>query len=199
MSIDILSSIALSHGQTRWLMNCLDLSDGDEGAFNSYMKFLRRNGVPFSKGETPGGPGTNVSYDYYHLMELALALTLHRQAILKRDVVGLLVSMRKELRPLFQRAWLESDRDHGERVPVKIGTGNTFKASGLWLDLGLNYSEVGYLSTTEPKLLNAEEAIRLFCTLNRQSYFRDPIRISDLAKRVVELVPDAPKLRRGPK
>jgi hypothetical protein len=193
-----LDSIALSHGQARWLFaEGLHLSDTPDSAFDSYLKFLRRGGVPFGSGETPGGPGINVVYRYHHLMEVVLALALHRQAILKGDVVGLLVEMREELRPLFRRAWLERASGLGASVPVKVGAGKGFRASGLWLDLGLHYIPGGPLATTGPKLLGPEEAIKFACTLYRQQHYRDPIRISDYADDVVRLAPEAPEVRRG--
>ena len=67
-------------------------------------------------------------------MEVVLALALRRQAILKGDVVGLLVSMRDELRPLLSRAWLERESGLGARVSVEIDGSKLPHASGLWLD-----------------------------------------------------------------
>jgi len=193
-----LDSIALSHGQARWLFaEGLHLSDTSDSSFDSYLKFLRRGGVPFDQGETPGGPGVNVVYRYHHLMEVVLALTLHRQAILKGDVVRFLVDMREELRPLFRRAWLERISGLGARVPVKVGTGKSFKASGVWLDLGLHYVPGGPLTTTGPELLGPKEAIKFVCTHHRQQHYRDPIRISDYANDVVRLASEVPEVRRG--
>jgi hypothetical protein len=105
--------------------------------------------------------------------------------------------MRKELRPLFRRAWLERASGLGASVPVKVGAGKGFRASGLWLDLGLHYIPGGPLATTGPKLLGPEEAIKFACTLYRQQHYRDPIRISDYADDVVRLAPEAPEVRRG--
>lgn len=191
-------SIVLSHGQARWLLaEGLHLSDTSDSSFDSYLKFLRRGGVPFDPGETPGGPGINVIYRYHHLMEVVLALVLHRQAILKSDVVSLLVDMREDLRPLFRRAWLERASGLGASVPVKVGTGKRFMASGLWLDLGLHYVPGGPLTASDPTLLGPEDAIRFVCTHHRQQHYRDPIRISDYANDVVRLAPEAPEVRRG--
>lgn len=193
-----LDSIALSHGQARWLFaEGLHLSDTSDSSFDSYLKFLRRGGVPFDKAETPGGPGTNVIYRYHHLMEVVLALALHRQAILKSDVVSFLVDMREELRPLFRRAWLERASGLGASVSVKVGNGKSFPASGVWLNLGLRYTPGGPLTTSGPMLLGPEEAIKFVCTLHRQQHFRDPIRISDFADDVVRFASEAPEVRRG--
>jgi hypothetical protein len=193
-----LNSIALTRGQLLWLLrDVLDLAEGTDTAFVAYLKFLRRNGVPFAPGETPGGPGTNVIYHYHHIMEVVLALTLRRQAILKGDAVKLLVQMRDELRPLFKKAWLERESGLGASVSVSIDDGKSLKTSGLWLDLGLNYTEQDVLTTMGPKLLGPKKAIQHLCTRNLQSQFRDPIKISDLAAQVVKAAPNAPEVHRG--
>lgn len=192
------AQIALSHGQAKWLLSdVLHLVDGSASAFDAYLKFLRRNGVPFAANEMPGAPGTNVVYRYHHLMELALALVLRRQAILKGDVVKLLVTMRDDLHPLFLRAWLDRDSGDGSRVTVSVDDHQILKSSGLWLDLGLHYIEGGPLASAKPELLGPADAIRRFCTINAQRYFRDPIRISDIAAEIVRLAPEAPEVRRG--
>ena len=196
----ILDSITLTHGQARWLLSdVLDLPEGADSTFDSYLKFLRRNGVPFSPSETPGGPGFNIVYHYHHIMEVVLALTLRRQAILKGDVVKLLVSMRDKIRPLLRRAWLERVSGLGARVSVEIGGSKLPHASGLWLDLGLGYNELGVLSTKGPKLLGPKGAAQIYFTSDLQIYVRDLIKISDLAAKVVEAAPNAPEIRRGPK
>ena len=114
---NILNHISLSHGQVRWVLrHVFELGEKSDATFDAYLKFLRRHGVPFAKGETPGGPGVNVEYRYEHVVELAVALALRRQAVLKKDTVALLVKLRGELRPLYRRAWFERDRDLGKRA-----------------------------------------------------------------------------------
>ncbi len=195
---NVLDRISLSHGQVRWLLrHVFDLGEDSDATFDAYLKFLRRHGVPFAKGETPGSPGVNVVYNYEHIMELAVALAIRRQAVLKKDTVILLVQLRDELRPLYSRAWLERDRVLGNRVTVEVAGAKLLTVSGLWLDFGLRYSEGQVPSISGPKLLGPAAAIREFCTVNRQRYFRDPIRISDLAAAVVELAAAAPEFRRG--
>ena len=193
-----LDSIQLSHGQAKWVLtHALDLSDPLDSALDSYIKLLRRGGVPFGPGETPGGSGTNIQYRYHHLMSLALALVLRRQGILRTDVIHLLASMQNELRPLFRRAWFERKSGLGARVEVAVGCRYVAKGSGIWLDLGLNYSNGGLLMAMDPKLLGPEGAVEAVIAINRQLFFRDPIRISDIANKVVRLAPEAPEVRRG--
>ena len=168
-----------------------------DAALDATLKLLRRNGIPFAKHETPGGPGINVEYRFEHLMELAVALFLHRQAILKKDTMVLLAQLRDELTPIYRRAWLERDRGLGSRLSIKIGDAEPLTASGLWLDLGLRYSVGQVLTIAGPKLLGPAEAVRQLIMVDRQRYFRDPIRISDLAVAVVDLSKSPPKFRRG--
>ncbi len=193
-----LDSIELSHAQSKQLLtHVLNLGDWTASKLDSYIKSLRREGVPFDPGETPGAPGTNVVYRFEHLMELSLALMLHRQGILRRDIIGLLVSMRGELRPLFQRAWSECNSGLGARVPVTVGGQHIVNASGIWLDLGLTYAFGGGLTAMGPKLLGPEGAIKTLATLNLQLTFRDPVRISDLAQEIVRMAPEIPTVHRG--
>ncbi len=193
-----IDNIALGHGQVRYVLrHVLQLSEEGDAALDATLKLLRRNGIPFARHEMPGGPGINVVYRFEHIMELAVALFLHRQAILKQDTITLLEQLRDELTPLYRRAWLERDHGLGSRVSIKVGDEKTFKASGIWLDLGLRYFPGQVLTTTGPKALGPAGAVRELIRVNRQRYFRDPIKISDLAAEVVELSKNAPEVRRG--
>ena len=195
---NVLDRISLTHGQVRWLLrHVFDLGEYSDATFDAYLKFLRRHSVPFAKGETPGSPGVNVVYNYEHIMELAVALAIRRQAVLKKDTVILLVQLRDELRPLYPRAWLERDCGLGNRVTVEVAGAKPLNVSGLWLDIGFRYSEGKVPAISGPKLLGPAAAITEFCRINRQRYIRDPIRISDFAAAVVELAAAAPEYRRG--
>jgi hypothetical protein len=94
--------LALSHGQVRWVLSSLGLHAGeDEATFDAYIKSLRRDGVPFARGELGVGAGYGLLYRYPHLMELAVALALRTQGILSRHIVALLAQHRGVLRPLY--------------------------------------------------------------------------------------------------
>ncbi len=195
-----IDSIALGHGQVRYVLrHVLQLSEEGDAALDATLKLLRRNGIPFEIHETPGGPGTNVVYRYGHIMELAVALFLHRQAILKKDTMVLLRQLRNELTPIYRQAWLEQDRGLGSPVSINIENAEPRKASGIWLDLGLRYAPGQVLTTTGPKALGPGRAVRELIRVDRQRYFRDPIKISDLAKAVVKQSKSAPEVRRGRK
>ena len=85
----------------------------------------------------------------------------------------------------------------GRPVSIKIGQAKSLTASGIWLDLGLRYLSGQVLTTTGPKALGPADAVLELVRVDRQRYFRDPIKISDLAKAVVKHSKNAPEVRRG--
>ena len=128
---------SLTHGQAAWVLwHAFSYQgSGPNQTFDAYLKYLRRNGVPFGAAELGRGAGHNVAYGYEHLMEVAFALALKAQGILKTDVVKLLAELRPELRPLYVDAWRERQTGRGKPVEVRVEGTPPFQASGLWLDL----------------------------------------------------------------
>jgi len=191
---------SLTHGQAAWVLwHAFSYQgSGPNQTFDAYLKYLRRNGVPFGAAELGRGAGHNVAYGYEHLMEVAFALALKAQGILKTDVVKLLAELRPELRPLYVDAWLERETGRGKPVEVRVEGTPAFQASGLWLDLQLlSYTEGESPMVGTPRLLSPSEALLSFATHNRQRALRNPVQISDLAAEIVRLVPHAPEIRRG--
>ena len=190
--------LALSHGQARWVLGHLGLHAGeDEPTFDSYVKSLRRDGVPFASSELGVGAGHNLNYQYPHLMELTVALALRTQGILSRDIVGLLAHYRKVLRPLYRRAWLERESGIGQPRRVLINPRIRRRISGAYLDLTLMYSSSGILLATEPRLLDPIEAFDYYMADHQLVYPRPPLPISQFAIDVVRLAEDPPEIRRG--
>ncbi len=191
---------SLTHGQAAWVLwHAFSYQgSGPNQTFDAYLKYLRRNGVPFDAAELGRGAGHNVAYGYEHLMEVAFALALKAQGILKTDVVKLLAELRPELRPLYIDAWRERETGRGKPVEVRVEGTPPFQASGLWLDLNLlSYTEGESPTVGTPRLLSPSEALLSFATHNRQRALRNPVQISDLAIEIVRLVPHAPEIRRG--
>lgn len=188
----------LSHGQAVFVLQHLfDGSATSGSAFDSYIKYLRRAGIPFDADELGVGAGTNIVYAYEHLMELAVALFLKSQAILPKDVVQVLANLRKELRPIYQLAWTERDTGLGKPIWVQTGKTRKFRLKGVYLDLQLRYTEGGFLTTTGPSALGPADYIRAVGTQHRRQYFRDPIPLSELAEDVLRLAEAAPEIKRG--
>jgi hypothetical protein len=193
-----LRSIALSHGQARWLLRMLRLRTGDtEATFDAYLKSLRRDGIPFAPDELGSGAGTNLVYRYEHLMELALALMLRGYGILSRDIVKLLAEDRDVLRRQFVRAWREAETGLGERVVLTAYSDKVIAIEGCYLDLGLDATEDGVLVASRPRLLSALDAMKLIMAARMSNFTSVPFPISEVAKRVVELAPHAPEIKRG--
>jgi hypothetical protein len=184
--------LALSHGQARWVLTHLGLHAGeDEPTFDSYIKSLRRDGVPFAPDELGVGAGHNLTYRYSHLMELAVALALRTQGVLSRHIVGLLAQYRSTLRSHYRQAWLERDTGLGKPRKVEIDGNTERRFSGAYLDLSLTYTSYGVLQVIEPRLLD------YYMAGHQSLYPRPPLPISQFAEDVVRLAEDAPEIKRG--
>jgi hypothetical protein len=56
---ETLAAILLTHGQARWVLQNFNMVIGEsEGAFDAFLKSLRRDGVPFADDERAGGCGS---------------------------------------------------------------------------------------------------------------------------------------------
>jgi hypothetical protein len=190
--------LALSHGQARWVLGYLGLHAGeDEATFDSYIKSLRRDGVPFAGDELGVGAGHNLTYRYSHLMELAVALALRTQGILSRHIVALLAQYRSTLRAHYRRAWLERNSGVGSPRTVVIDGNIERRISGAYLDLSLTYSAQGVLRVIEPRLLGPVTAFDYYMAHNQSVYPRPPLPISQFAEDIVRLAEGAPEIKRG--
>ena len=193
-----LHDIDLSHGQAKWVLwHTLAGAQELETAFDAYLKFLRREEMPFSAGELGKGRGHNVRYNYFHLMELAVALVLRQQAIPRSNLKRLLATRRKQLRPIYERAYLEHDTEAGKPVRFQIEGQEPLRFGGIYLDLRLHHFAPGRISSGHPKLLGPAETIRTFTTRNMLREFRPPIPLSEIATDIIRLAPEAPEYRRG--
>jgi hypothetical protein len=193
-----LPNFAITHGQAVWVLSQMGFRTGDsESAFNSYVKYLRRSGLPFADEELGVGTGHNVVYRYDHLMELAVALALRAQAILPADIVQVLANLRTKLRPIYRRAYIERESGLGTPCRVKLRGKRHFMITGVYLDLNLMYVETGFLLHGEPKALAPADALELFGTAHRTQRIRGLIQLSELAEDVVKLAESAPEIRRG--
>jgi len=189
---------ALTHGQAVWVLSNMGFRTGDSrSAFNSYIKHLRRAGLPFAKDEIGVGAGHNVIYRYEHLMELAVALALRTQAILSRDIIEILAAQRTKLRPIYRKAYVEKDSGLGAPCEVKVTGMRPFNVTGVYVDLGLMYMETGFLLRGPLKALGPADAVERFGTAHMLQHVRGFFNLSEPAEDVVRLATNAPAIRRG--
>jgi hypothetical protein len=116
--------LCLTHGQVAWV-----LSRGlpPTAELLDQLRYLRQLGVPFTKEELGVGRGNRIRYGFDHLIELGVALFGLRRGLMPREVAGLLVSHRDELRQnyrdtlaklppeAFKAEWVKS---RGALVPI---------------------------------------------------------------------------------
>jgi hypothetical protein len=191
-------SFALMHGQARWVLRQVFSFGDTERTFDAYLKYLRREGLPFAAEEMGVGRGYLLRYRYVHLMELAVALYLRSQAILPTDVVRVLAGLRADLRPIYEQAYSEGRTGLGRPVKVAVEAVELVTMRGVSLDLRLAYLASGALiAAGQPQPLGPAGLIHAMATQNRRHSFRDPIPLTDLAEEIVRLAPHAPKIRRG--
>jgi hypothetical protein len=191
-------ALNLSHGQALWVLENIGFrTGGSPTAFNAYVMGLRRAGLPFAEGELGRGPGHNVIYRFEHLMELTVALALRAQAILSRDVISVLAHSRPRLRQIYRRAWTERDGGLGAPEWIVPERQPRFRLQGIYLDLRLMYVETGFLLHASPVALGPGQYIVRISTKNILQHMRDPLPITDMAEKIVELAAGVPEVRRG--
>src|SRR5215472_5449996 len=93
------TELSLTHGQVVWA-----LARGEPPAtlLIDQLRYLRQLGVPFSKSELGGGRGNRIRYGFDHLIELGVALFGLQRGLAPREVAGILVDHRAELRRCYR-------------------------------------------------------------------------------------------------
>ena len=195
-----LPALALSHGQARWLLWRLRCGwHPSEAQLDAWLKFLRREGLPFAPDELGTGTGRNLTYRYPQLMELALALALKGSGLLDGELVRLIQASRDELREQFTQAWLQRASHRGKPITVTApGEPHPLAVAGLFLQL---WSEVEGVEAGvvlwQPLLLDPWQALVRYATPAPLVHLRPPLALSALARDVVRLAAEAPLIRRG--
>jgi hypothetical protein len=178
--------LALTHGQTLWLMNELGLSRGvSASTFNHYVKSLRKLGVPLEKGQGGAERRPHVSYDFEALMELTVALLLRVYGALPDAVVSGLREFRRDLRPIYRTAYLDSVKRQYPPVRISEAGRKPILASGVFVDLNVRYAAGQIVEFGPPKLVSPYEAARIYLSseLPARSYL--PLNISAVAETII--------------
>jgi hypothetical protein len=182
-----------------WVLVELGFAAGVSGTtFNHYIKSLRKLGVPFKRNEPGLSGGKLAHYSYDHLMELSLALFLRVYGWLPDPVLSGIIRFRKELYPIYRKAYAASRSGKGSQIRVHGPNHASFKMTGLYLDLQIHYSGGQLVEFGPPKELTPFEALREIVTADGPARTTIPVNLSMLAARVVECAAKAPDIRRGP-
>jgi hypothetical protein len=130
--------LSLTHGQVAWV---LSRGLSPTPLLLDQLRYLRQLGVPFSKQELGGGRGNPIRYGFDHLIELGVALFGLQRGMAPREVVGIVVDHRAELRRCY--------RDTLAALPASALEAEWVKSRGavvpimdeIFLRLGDRYSE----------------------------------------------------------
>jgi hypothetical protein len=117
--MDHVLQLRLSHGQVAWT-----LARGVPATpqLLDQLRYLRQLGVPFSKAELGGGRGNRIGYGFDQLIELGVALFGLQRGMVPREVAGILVEHRAELRRCY--------RDTLAELPASAFEANWVKSRG---------------------------------------------------------------------
>jgi hypothetical protein len=194
----VLPRLEFHHGEVLWILAALGFKGAvRDSTFYEYIKSLRKLGIPFPPGEMVPAPRRLAVYSYYHLMELALVLTLRVYHIVPDAVLVEIIRHRRTLYSLYRRAYTERLSGLGRPLLIKIGQVQ-FRTSGAFLDLRMKFVGGKLSKFGPPRLLSASRAIRFFAAHDITAGESLPIPLSLLAARLVRIARDAPVIRTGP-
>jgi hypothetical protein len=95
-----------AHGEAVWVMTQLGFRGRtSKSTFNEYIKSLRKLGRPFERGSVGMARRGAANYTYFHLMELALALTLRVYQVIPDTVLMGIIRHRRSLYSHYRQAY----------------------------------------------------------------------------------------------
>ncbi len=194
---DAIPDIALTHGQTIWLMGELGLREGvATSTFNYYIKSLRKLGIPFEKGKGQEEGHRRVTYDFEELMELTVALLLRVYGILPDEVTAGLRRFRNELRPIYRQAYLDAKRPFPPSARLSSANGDGLDIKGAYLDLNIRYSSGRIIEFGPPRLMSPLDAVRIYLLSEIPARCYLPLNLSVVADRIIMKAQALPPVRR---
>ncbi len=195
---DAIPHLALTHGQTIWLMTELGLHYGvSTSTFNYYVKSLRKLGIPFEKGKGQSEGHRHVTYDFEELMELTVALLLRVYGTLPDTVVAGLRNFRDELRPIYRQAYFDTAKRTYPLAYVSEPGRDHIAVSGLFLDLNIRYSAGQLIEFGPPKAMSPFEAVATFTRAQVPSRSYLPLNVTAVAEMIIGRTRVLPSIRRS--
>ena len=142
-----LPAIELRHGEALWVMSRLGYQGtATKSTFYEYIKSIRKLGAPFVRGKI-GRAGGLANYSYFHLMELALILTVRVYHVVPDSVLHEIIRHRSSLYHLYRRAYAERRIGLGAPVVVATTGHRPIRVRGMFLDLQINCSGGNWLDS----------------------------------------------------
>jgi hypothetical protein len=195
-----LPSIKLHLGEALWVLAELGFRGGaTKSTFYEYIKSLRKLGTPFERGRIGYARRARANYTYYHLMELALVLTLRVYHVVPDAVLVEIVQCRHDLYRHYRRAYAERCESLGAPIAIDAAGHGLMSMRGAFVDLQMNFSGARLVNFGPPKLLSPFEALKVFAARDLAARAFLPINLSLLSERLVSTALRAPRLRRGPR
>jgi hypothetical protein len=192
--------IELHHGAALWVLIRLGFRGHvSEATFNEYVKSLRRVGTPFERGTIGYARRGLANYSYFHLMELALALTMRVYHVVPDSIVKQIVRFRKTLYRHYQRAYSERLTKLGSPISIAAKGKKPIDLRGVFLDLQIDFSSGKLARFGPPRLISPFEALAIFAESDLAARPFLPINLSALSERLVGAALEAPLIRRGPR
>ncbi|MDB5409650.1 MAG: hypothetical protein JWL84_4562, partial [Rhodospirillales bacterium] len=111
-----LPRLRLSHGQVLSIFSKVSLASD---TMEDEIRYFRRLGVPFIESELGKGRGHRISYNFFHLVELAVALTALRHGMRPREAAKVLIERRARYRRLFRKEYIQQPQKALEAGWVK--------------------------------------------------------------------------------
>jgi hypothetical protein len=195
-----LPDIRLHHGEALWVLGELGFRGRRSAAtFNEYIKSLRKLGVPFPRGKIGYSGRSMANYSYFHLMELALVLSLRVYHVVPDSLLVKIARHRKLLYRHYETAFHERSSGLGAPVTFNVTGSSPVRIRGVFLDLRLDFAGGTLVSFGPPTLLSPVEAVAAFADSKSVARALIPINLSLLSEQVVAASRSAPPIRRGPK
>lgn len=99
-----LPDLELTHGQLLW-----SIRYGREPtqAVKDQARYLRALGIPAAAKEQARGPGSRITYDFYDLIEIGVAVSALDLRFRPQDIAAVLADNRDGMRKAYSTAWKE--------------------------------------------------------------------------------------------
>jgi hypothetical protein len=182
-----LPDIKLNHGQMLWMLSKLGFrGTASESTFREYVKSLRKLGTPFEPRKIGLLRRGHANYDYGHLMELVLTLTLRVYHVVPDSLLKQIILNRRSLNRHYRLAYTQRCTGIGAPVTLKRRGRIPISARGVFLDLQIDFSGGRLVKFGPPRSLTPLEALRIFTDSRLAARSLLPINLSLIAEQVVE-------------